>query len=199
MPWQTLGGFTVTHETRFSFSALWWSARRRLWIEKVKRSKLVCYPEKTNILPWQVSCGSCSRAKRVFTFSTYEEVPEGGLQSKKWREANLFVIPRKRSWDLRQCKLTLFFFVWRIAQGVSVGWGQVFSDYLLCLIPLRTRRSGFQGRLLQGRNGEPGWPPSCLYVHVHPTDKPAQIDIHYTNKKRLYNSILLFEFLIENS
>ena len=47
---------SLTHETRFSFSALWWSARRRLWIEKVKRSKIVCYPEKTNILTWQVSC-----------------------------------------------------------------------------------------------------------------------------------------------
>ena len=42
---------SLTHETRFSFSALWWSARRRLWIKKVKRSKLVCYPKKTQLGP----------------------------------------------------------------------------------------------------------------------------------------------------
>ena len=86
---------SLTHETRFSFSALWWRARRRLWIEKVKRSKIVCYPEKTNILTWQILCVTHYRMKRVFRFRHYDEVPEGGSESKKWREANLLVTPRK--------------------------------------------------------------------------------------------------------
>ena len=126
--------YSLTHETRFSFSALWWSARRRLWIEKMKRSKLVCYPGKTNILTWQVSCGSRSRASAFLRFRLMrKQVPEGGLRSKKWREANLFVIPRKRSWDLRQCKLTLFISIISYLSSkiwaVKVGYSTPFSCF----------------------------------------------------------------------
>ena len=100
---------SLTHETRSSFSALWWSARRRLWIEKMKRSKTCLLPRENQHTNMTSSRTAPAHARSVFLrFWRYEEVPEGGLRSKKWREANLFVIPKKRSWDLRQCKLTLF-------------------------------------------------------------------------------------------
>ena len=75
--------------------------------KKWREANLFVTSRKTNILPWQVSCVTRSRTKRVFRLRPHEEVPEGGFVSKKWTEANLFVIPIKRSWDLRQCKLNL--------------------------------------------------------------------------------------------
>ena len=65
----------------FAFSALWGSTGRRLWIEKLKRSKFFCYPMKNHIVPWYVLCG-----------------PQLLLTSEKMDEP-------QRSWDLRQCEL----------------------------------------------------------------------------------------------
>ena len=83
------------------------SGRRIVLIEKMNRSKVV--PNFPRMFPNPLTFFRALnlRTKRVFAFLNYEEVPEGGFESKTWREANLFVIPRKRSWDLRQCKLTL--------------------------------------------------------------------------------------------
>ena len=125
----------LTREARFDVLSLWGSTRKRLWIEKwreanlfvtpwkqtyyhaksraapaharsaflrfgryeevpeggfeskkVKRRKLVCDPKKTNILPWQVSCGTRSRAKRVLTFSPLWGSTRRRSQIKKVKE-----------------------------------------------------------------------------------------------------------------
>ena len=70
--------------------------RRSVLFEKMNRSKVV--PNFPRVIPTPLifSRASLFHARNAFLrFKHYEEVPEGGFESKKWREGNLFVTRRK--------------------------------------------------------------------------------------------------------
>ena len=72
------------------------SGRKEIWYRKSEDKQTCLLPQENQHTTMPKSRAN-SRA--FLRFEHYEEVTEGGSESKKWREADLFVIPRKpREW-----------------------------------------------------------------------------------------------------
>ena len=84
------------------------SHRRSALIEKMMRSKVV--PNFPRMIPTPLIFfrASLVHARNAFLrFRHYDEVPEGGFESKKWGEANLFVTPRKPTYSHDKSRASL--------------------------------------------------------------------------------------------
>ena len=67
------------------------------------------------------SCGSRSRAKRILRFFHYEEVPEGGLGSKKWREANYCLLSQECDVIIETTFFSIIFLIISLLHSIPVS------------------------------------------------------------------------------